>query len=190
MCEWSALSPLCDIVSKAFLRSKKMLCVLSLLLTLENMSCRNLLIALNVEWPFLKPCWSSDKRLLLAIKICNLSHTSLSRTLPGSGSKLIGLKLLTEVLSPFLGIGVMVACFQAAGNTWCIILELNKMTIFSEMAKNASFRTRLFTFLTEEAFLTLILFITFRTSSVVNKSYNISEPSYNSSELSNSGRGT
>ena len=72
-------------------------------------------IACVVDLPLRNPYWCLVMRSSDSIKCSICLCTTLSKTLPGVGSKEIGLKLVTFERSPALGIGMTFAPFHAVG---------------------------------------------------------------------------
>ena len=84
-------------------------------------------MVVKVDLLDLYPCCALVSNLLDSNKNINLFPYTFSSIFPGSGSRLIGLRLFTNFGDPFLGNGVIMAAFHSSGKIWCLMEALYRI---------------------------------------------------------------
>ena len=98
-------------------------------------------IASEVPRPGLTPYWALVSRLLRWRWLSMCLWINFSRSLPGTGSRLIGLQLLILFRRPAFGIGTTVLTLQASGKEPSFREFLKMDTIWGTRMVRASFST-------------------------------------------------
>ena len=123
-------------VSNAFLRSTKATRVISLLFIALKIKSDILPTVSIVDLLGLKPPWLQSNKLLVS-KNCSICWWIIfSSSLPGSGRRDTGLRLLTSDLSPSFCNGITVASFHASGNFPLLRDKLNSLVSLSQCYKD------------------------------------------------------